>query len=145
MTSGTYGTLQGDASPSPRRSYRLSKVAKIALALIACSAAAVIALPGTRSEITRLFQDTVKSQLGTGKFDEKMVGSFGEWAGIGRDLRRHEWHDDRGQTIGGHHGHGRPLPRRRRPARRGHDEARLRLSSSRCPRWTDAVEASDAT
>ena len=33
MTSSTYGTaeLQGDASPTPPKSYRLSKVAKIAL------------------------------------------------------------------------------------------------------------------
>ena len=37
MTSSTYGTVesQGDASPSPPKSYRLSNVAKIALALIA--------------------------------------------------------------------------------------------------------------
>ena len=50
MISSTYGTaeLQGDASPSPPKSYRLSKVAKIALALIACGAAAVLAAPGTR-------------------------------------------------------------------------------------------------
>jgi len=46
MTSSTYGTaeLQGDASPSPPKPY-ISRVAKIALALIAsCGAAAVIAL-----------------------------------------------------------------------------------------------------
>jgi len=78
-----YGTaeLQGDAAPSSPKTYRLSKVAKIALALIACSAAAVIAYPGTRSTITGLLQDVVKNQIGVSKFDEKMVGSFGEWAG----------------------------------------------------------------
>ena len=53
MTSSKYGTaeLQGDASPSPPTSYRLSKVAKIALALIACGAA-VIAHPVTRKATT---------------------------------------------------------------------------------------------
>ena len=49
MTSGTYGTLQGDASPSPPKSYRVSLAGKIALALIAFGAAAVIAHPGTRA------------------------------------------------------------------------------------------------
>ena len=81
MTSSTYGTLQGDASPSSPKTYRLSKVAKIALALIASAAAAVIVHPGARSTITRLLQDTIKTQIHVGKFDEKMVGSFGEWAG----------------------------------------------------------------
>ena len=53
MTSGTYGTLHSDASPSPPKSYRLSKLAKIALALIACAAgAAVIAHPGTHPTTT---------------------------------------------------------------------------------------------
>ena len=56
MTSSQYGTagLQGDASPSSPKSYRLSKVAKIALALIVCGAAAVIAHPGTRQTTTNL-------------------------------------------------------------------------------------------
>ena len=58
MTSGTYGTLQGDASPSPRRSYRLSKVAKIALALIACGGAAVLAHPVTRKAAASFAMDT---------------------------------------------------------------------------------------
>ena len=59
MTSSTYGTaeLQGDASPSPPKPY-MSRVAKIALALIACSAAAVIAHPGTRSTTTNLVLDS---------------------------------------------------------------------------------------
>ena len=65
MTSGTYGTLQGDASPSPPKSYRLSKVAKIALALIVCGAAAVTSTPA-RSTITRLLQDRF-SALGWGE------------------------------------------------------------------------------
>ena len=60
MTSSTYGTaeLQGDASPSSPKSYRLSKVAKIALALIACGAAAVIAHPVTRKATTNLVLDS---------------------------------------------------------------------------------------
>ena len=60
MTSSTYGTVesQGDASPSPPKSYRLSNVAKIALALIACSAAAFIAYPGTFSTTTNLVLDS---------------------------------------------------------------------------------------
>ena len=59
MPSSTYGTVesQGDASPSPPKSYRLSNVAKIALALIACSAA-FIAYPGTRSTTTNLVLDS---------------------------------------------------------------------------------------
>ena len=62
MTSSTYGTLQGDASPSPPKSYRLSKVAKIALALIACGAgAAVIAHPGTRETTTSFVLDAYNS------------------------------------------------------------------------------------
>jgi hypothetical protein len=80
MTSSTYGTLQGDTSPSSPKTYRLSKAAKITLALIACGAGAVMAYPGTRATITRLLQDSIQSQIGVGKFDEKMVGDFGEWA-----------------------------------------------------------------
>ena len=57
MTSITYGTLQDDASPSSPKSYRLSKVAKIALALIACGAAA-IAHPGTRQATTSFTMDS---------------------------------------------------------------------------------------
>ena len=60
MTSSQYGTagLQGDASPSSPKSYRVSKVAKIALALIVCGTAAVIAHPGTR-------QTTINFELGS--------------------------------------------------------------------------------
>ena len=58
MISSTYGTaeLQGDASPSSPKSYRLSKVAKIALALVACGGAA--AHPGTRKATTNLVMET---------------------------------------------------------------------------------------
>ena len=57
MTSSTYGTaeLQGDASPSPPKPY-MSRVAKIALALIA-GAAAVIARPGMRHTATSFALD----------------------------------------------------------------------------------------
>ena len=56
MTSSTYGTaeLQGEPSPSPPKSY-LSRVAKIALALIACGA--VIAHPVTRMAAINLVLD----------------------------------------------------------------------------------------
>ena len=65
MTSSTYGTaeLQGDASPSPPKSYRLSKVAKIALALIACAAAVAIANPGTRPTTINFEMERVGSWL----------------------------------------------------------------------------------
>ena len=66
MTSSLYGTaeLQGDASPSSPKSYRLSKVAKIALALIACLAAAVITYPGTRPTTINFQMERVQSSLG---------------------------------------------------------------------------------
>ena len=59
MTSSQYGTaeLQGDASPSPPKPY-MSRVAKIALALIACSAAAVTVHPVTRKAAARFSMDT---------------------------------------------------------------------------------------
>ena len=59
MTSSTYGTaeLQGDASPSPPKPY-MSRVAKIALALIACSAAAVTVHPVTRKAAASFSMDT---------------------------------------------------------------------------------------
>ena len=65
MTPGTYGTLQGDASPSPPKSYRLSKVAKIALALVACGAAVAIANPGTRPTTINFEMERVGSGLNT--------------------------------------------------------------------------------
>ena len=55
MTSSAYGTaeLQSDATPMPPKPYRMSKVAKIAIALIAsCGVAAVTARPGTRQATT---------------------------------------------------------------------------------------------
>ena len=61
MTSHTYGTaeLQGDAPPASPKSYRLSKVAKIALALVACGGAgASIAHPVTRKATTNLVLDS---------------------------------------------------------------------------------------
>lgn len=60
MNSSTYGTaeLQGDASPSSPKSYRLSKVAKIALALIVCGAAAVMAYPSARQATTNFMWDS---------------------------------------------------------------------------------------
>ena len=60
MTSHTYGTaeLQGDAPPASPKSYRLSKVAKIALALVACGGAgALIAHPVTRKATTNFRMD----------------------------------------------------------------------------------------
>ena len=57
MTSSTYGTaeLQGEVSSSPPKPY-MSRVAKIALTLIVCGAAAT-AHPGTRSTITNFKMD----------------------------------------------------------------------------------------
>ena len=66
MTSSTYGTaeLQGEVSSSPPKPY-MSRVAKIALALIACGAAAVLAHPGTRKTTTSFTMDQI-GKYGTG-------------------------------------------------------------------------------
>jgi len=77
MTSSNYGTVesQGDASLSPPKSYRLSKVAKIALAMIACSAAAVIAHPGTRQTTTSFqLKQWHSGNFGAGTFMNRAAG-----------------------------------------------------------------------
>ena len=63
MTSDMYGTLQGDAEPSPPKSYRVSLAGKIALALIACGAAVAIAHPGTRQAMTNFQMERVAGGL----------------------------------------------------------------------------------
>jgi hypothetical protein len=76
MTSSTYGTteLQGDASPSPK-SYRLSKVAKIALALIACGVGAVIAHPVARQTTTSFqLKQWHSGNFGAGTFMNRAAG-----------------------------------------------------------------------
>ena len=77
MTSSTYGTaeLQGDASPSSPETYRLSKVAKIALALIACGVGAVIAHPVAR-QTTTSFQlaQWHSGNFGAGTFMNRAAG-----------------------------------------------------------------------
>ena len=77
MTSSQYGTaeLQGDASPSPPKPY-MSRVAKIALALIA--GAAVVAHPGTRKATTNLVMETYSGlNLGNHLPEARSAGSGG--------------------------------------------------------------------
>ena len=77
MTLSQYGTaeLQGDASPSPPKPY-MSRVAKIALALIACGGAAVLADPVTRPTTINFALDKVNSlSLVVGGDDQRSGGA----------------------------------------------------------------------
>ena len=74
MTSGTYSTLQGDVSPSPPKSYRLSKLAKIALALISCGAVVAIAPPRHAQAMTNFRMEKIGSDLGAGSWGDSRSG-----------------------------------------------------------------------